>query len=363
MRRFRMPHILMTGAVGALTTALTVAAVGCGPDKATVIAAGWLVDAVLILSGTVLSALTALAGVLLVADMRSDSRCDQAWQCNNELSALAIEVPANPNPTVGWELDYAAGPQDERLRAILRAHRFPTALAATGVVKAEASTCAEGSVAVWRALPNVNTAISINGSTIDRDYSVPQADKTELAAIRPGLALIAKTTSVEPRSADAVGHRMQRHHRAMRSTPKVRRVANAEPCWNWHDQGVLASPRSTFFGRGADVIILADRSGGIVPQPLADHSADATAPAQPACRGPPSNAVAGRLSPPRSAFSREHRPNVDAATESDVLVVVDNLGETVPMGAAELSVIETFLDDVLRDVLTGVGSGLDDSTT
>ncbi len=38
-------------------------------------------------------------------------------------------------------------------------------------------------------------------------------------------------------------------------------------------------------------------------------------------------------------------------------------GELFPWVLAELSVFETFLDDVLRDVLTGVGSGLDVSTT
>ena len=39
--------------------------------------------------------------------------------------------------------------------------------------------------------------------------------------------------------------------------------------------------------------------------------------------------------------------------------MIDNLGDRVPVGAAELEVVETYLDDVLRDLLATVASGQD----
>ncbi len=39
------------------------------------------------------------------------------------------------------------------------------------------------------------------------------------------------------------------------------------------------------------------------------------------------------------------------------LVVTDNLGDRVPIGAAELEVVETYLDLVLGELLATVASG------
>jgi hypothetical protein len=44
-------------------------------------------------------------------------------------------------------------------------------------------------------------------------------------------------------------------------------------------------------------------------------------------------------------------------------IVHDNLGRRVPVCAAELDVIETYLDQVLREVLATPGSGRDSQTS
>jgi hypothetical protein len=357
MRRFRIPHILMTGAVGALTTALTVAAVGCGPDKATVIAAGWLVDAVLIVSGTVLSALTGLAGVLLAADMRSDSRCDQAWQCNNELSALAIEVPANPNPTVGWELDYATGPQDERLRAIFRAHRFATPMTTLAADRVVAAVGSASNAAEEQALASIDADIPVSSAILD-------AETVETTVRKHGRALIVNDATINERGMRAMRGRPPRLVRSMSTVPNVRRFANAGQWWSAQVVGAeLASSSSAFSGCAADVVVMADRDSRNHPPSPPDNSIDATALAQPACRGPPSGATIGRLSSTQSPFGMRHRAKVDAASELDALVVVDNLGERVPVRAAELDVLEMYLDEVLSELFAAAGTNRNGRTS
>ncbi|NJO32156.1 MAG: hypothetical protein HC869_02565 [Rhodospirillales bacterium] len=71
----------------------------------------------------------------------------------------------------------------------------------------------------------------------------------------------------------------------------------------------------------------------------------------PTCRGPPT-ADAGR----------PHATKTVPDGRSASLVVRDNLGDQVPVCAAELHVIETYLDEVLRDML-GPGGPAQDSVT
>jgi hypothetical protein len=356
-------HGLTTGIVGGVGAVVLFAAVWLMAVGATTIAAIGVLDAIVIGLGAVLSALVAVAGTLLAADMRADRDCARAWQSLHDPIAWTIEQPAEVDAIHGWHNAYATRPQDERLQAILRVHHQATPLVATGAAKFGGDTSADNCASIARASSNVLTAISVIGSTIEQDQSVHQTEKTEHVENRPGFVLIANTTSVEKRTVDALNGRVHRMHRSMRNMPKVHRVANAERWWSAHDVSAESLPWSVAFRRAADVIVLADRGGRNHPPRPPDHSIDATAPAQPACRGPPYHANAGRSPPPQRAFGGRHRPKIDAATELDALLVVDNLGDTVPVGAAELSVIETFLDDVLRDVLTTLDSGQDDSTT
>jgi hypothetical protein len=360
MRCLRNPCTMTASIVSAVGV---VAVVGFVADGTLAIPAVGVLDAVVIGISSVCSALVAVAGILLAADMRADRDGAHAWQSFGDPVRWTIEQSVDANTTHGSHHAYAAGPQDERLRAILRAHRLAMPLVATGEAKANTSACVDNSATITRASTNADPTNSIAGSTIDQDYSVRQIAKTEHAEIRPELVLIATTDKVEKCGVDTTIGLMRREYRPVRSASKLRRVANVEQWWSAQVVGAELWPRTVPFRHAADVIVLADRGGRNHSPNLPDHSIDATAQAQPACRGPPCHANAGRSSSTQGTFGRRLRPKVDAATESDALIVVDNLGETVPVGAAELSVIETFLDGVLRDVLSTVDSSQDDSTT
>ena len=61
----------------------------------------------------------------------------------------------------------------------------------------------------------------------------------------------------------------------------------------------------------------------------------------------------------KEAIGKRHQPQADASTAPVDPVVIDNLGDRVPVGAAELEVVETYLDDVLRELLATVAAGQD----
>ncbi len=61
----------------------------------------------------------------------------------------------------------------------------------------------------------------------------------------------------------------------------------------------------------------------------------------------------------RMSGRRPRGPRCDASMTPGVPAVVDNLPDRVPVGSAELDAIETYLDDVLRDVLGGDSASRD----
>ena len=354
----RSPNSRTAGIIGGVGAVVLVAAVSLVADGAlaSAIAAVGILDAIVIGLGAVLSALVAVAGILLAADMRADRECARTWQSLGNPAAWTIEQSVDENKTHSWHHAYAAGSQDQHVQAILRAHRV-----ATPTTTPHDSGVATGSFAdirtnKKRGSASIDTEISVAGSNLG-------SEMIETTVRQHGLTLVANSATVTERDARAMRSRPPRLVRSMSAVPKVRRVANTERWWTTQVVGAELAPWSVAFRCAADVIVLADRGGRNHPPSPPDYVIDSTAQAQPACRGPPCHANAGRSSSTQDAFGRRHRPKDDAATEPDALIVVDNLGDRVPVGAAELSVIETFLDDVLRDVLTRVDCGQDNSTT
>ena len=82
--------------------------------------------------------------------------------------------------------------------------------------------------------------------------------------------------------------------------------------------------------------------------------------AQPGCRGPPVGANQLQVSSGPGSIGKSVRENpqsrANALTDP---AVVDNLGGRIPVGVAELEVVETYLDNVLRDLLASVVAGQD----
>ena len=321
-----------------------------------------LTDVLLGVLGLVLSTLIAIAGALVVADVRADVEVARAWQ-GIKAEIAVVGTLAETAPVSRIEVRYFAGPQDEGLRRILLAHRFvvPVPPPSDAVQRAPAH-------AVANAVAEMDGACTMTNAPAVVTYDVANALVGEAA--KPGLhsfncapKLVASTATHQGESGIASDCGMRGLRRAKHSASKVRLAANAVPWWNWPALGAVASHRAPGGGFAADVIVLADRNGRDHNQALPDFAADVAAPSQPGCRGPPAgrtqlaaaDLVSGRGGIGARSWSRAHTP-----VEPTEPVVIDNLGDRVPVGAAELAVIETYLDDVLRQLITAVEPRQDD---
>jgi hypothetical protein len=122
----------------------------------------------------------------------------------------------------------------------------------------------------------------------------------------------------------------------------VRLAVNAGPDWADSDCA-LAAPR-----HATEVIILSGSDEGHqLAEQAATETASATGTEPPNCRGPPSLEQGRRrvgVRAERGAPAPETSPDGD-------LTVVDDLGHPVPVCAAELNVMETYLSGVLDELL------------
>lgn len=131
---------------------------------------------------------------------------------------------------------------------------------------------------------------------------------------------------------------------------RARHAVNAGPNWLAPDWA-LAPPR-----HAAEVVVLSScrDAQGMRPEEVASEAGCASGTEPPSCRGPPSleqsrlarrvGTTAGRAAPVRNASNGD-------------LVVLDNLGQPVPVFTAEVDVIETYLGDVLEEVFASSKAG------
>ncbi|MDX2257930.1 MAG: hypothetical protein NW205_03340 [Hyphomicrobiaceae bacterium] len=313
--------------------------------------------------GLVLSTLTAIAGALVVADVRADVDAARTWQGINA-EVTVVGKPPEARTECRFNERYILGPQDEDLRRVVLAHRFvvplppPRDLVRCASARADLMAVAE----LDGARVNTNAPAAIS-----RTAAVALADavaKPAVAAINRAPRLIASNTDLRDQDSNASGHSTRRLRHVTRTASKTRLVVNAGPRWDWPARGTVASNRVSGSGLAADAIVLAaDRSDRDHNQPLPDFTADATTPVQPGCRGPPPGGTqrltATEPASGRSVVGKRHRPGAESPTAPADLVVIDNFGDRVPVGAAELDVIETYLDGVLCEVLATVASGQD----
>jgi hypothetical protein len=165
------------------------------------------------------------------------------------------------------------------------------------------------------------------------------------ASVRDGLA--GRTTFERSRAAKSL--RVAAGGGAARSTcvaggTAVRLAVNAGPCWQGSGRAE-ATP-----GHGAEVVVLASGRDAQHARP-ADAVTEAVVAADtrpPSCRGPPSP---GRQRSARSVATMTGcaAPTPTRSPDGD-LVVRDNLGQPVPICAAEVAVIETYLGDTLEEL-------------
>jgi hypothetical protein len=325
------------------TLALALAALLCGSDSAVLFAsavppfdqivavlATGLANAVFAALAIAVSAMTVLAASLVATDLRSDLDTARAWHCANS-QAVLDDTPSDVGAAdVDWP--YTLRLQDEIARCIFLAHRLAMLERQTGD-RRQASTAAE--------------VASVPTATDDASIPAPcqpaaKVSPREANTVGRAPTLVVKNPGLPIRTNACIGQSRQ----AWRAS-QDRLVANAGRWLDWH----LNETRSaTTAGRPARVIVLADVSRrGDQPHAL-NSTAGSSAPCETTCRGPPS--AGGRLVGTAGNTPRPHH-DID---------VVDELGRPAPIGIAELNVIETFLGDVLGDVVAASGAAKDRQT-
>lgn len=324
----------------AVAAAFLLGAVCDWGELSAVVAALGLGDALLSAMGLVLAAMTGAAGVLIAADVRADMAAAQAWHEIHAETAV-IATPAETAPLDSGDTLYVAGPQDEGLRRILLAHRFivpvpsPKGIGALAPERSDARAVPAGA-SIRPELHVVRTVPAANGLG---------EQLTALAAAQRKLGPLLISSNAEC----ALG-RTQNETVRMAFAPK--RAANAGSRWDWPvfaTAATLLMPGSDF---GHNEIVLADRNGRDETSAPSDVAPEPETTVEPCCRGPPVGTGRRHVTDWRVHLGKPFREtDLSRANPPADLVVIDNLGDRIPVCQAELEVLEAYLDDVLDDVL------------
>ena len=289
---------------------------------ATALAAS-VADAVIAVLAVAVSAMSVLAAWLVGADFRTDHATAQSWQSLDSQTILEdrpSEVGATEVGTTEVDWPYTPRPQDEHARRIFLTLRLsmPERQSGDGHRTASAAKAAEPSATDAASTPLI----------CQPDASAPTR---EIDTVARAPTLVADNPAIKRRTTSIAQSRLARQG------TNDRLVANAGKWWAGalHQTGSAAvAPHS------ACVIVLADAGRRGDPSRALDITAGSTAPSDTPCRDPPSSG--GRLVVRAGDTARPHH-DID---------VVDDLGHPAPIGPAELTVIETFLGDVLGGVVT-----------
>jgi hypothetical protein len=354
---------VLAGAIAGLGSALWLNAIA---PLAGLIAASWgalmIVHALAVAVTAVLAMLLTAAGALLAADWRADFQDRQAWA---QLGPTAVELSLPVDTATPREIDprYLPGVDNEALLRVFRAHRFaslapalqtvpelPAALHATRLVVASAK--ALPALTIRDAGPEITCSQEIS-STVVSEVDISGRALRKLGSTMPADASIAVASS----------RRLPLALRAGRAAQRTRLVANAKAWAGWPARNERFQAWTLPCRHAADIVVLGS-SRDDRPQPVPDAStggniASSTEP--PNCRGPPQvvahRSRATEATPAKLSVKSARRGPVAGALPSADPVVRDNLGHHVPVCAAELDVIETYLDHVLRDLLASSTAG------
>lgn len=340
----------LAGLLVAVGFALLLGAAGHSWAAAAAFPALGLTDVLLTGVGVLVAAMTAVVGILVVADARADVAAVRAWQeINAELAVIGM--PAETAPAVRIDARYTVGPQDQRLRSILLSHRFIVPVPSLGDVGSTAATCADA-VAAGEA-----DGVRFGTGLVMADQR-PAADRhpVRMAAFSDG----AFDCPPLPMAGTVKDYRGRGQRSAKRRVSRALLVANAGVWWDCPTPFLVDARRAPADVCEADVIVLADRSyrdGAPVHRDVASQPATA---AQPGCRGPPAGTTKRQVTSGPGVIDKSFREIVQQRAETPAdPAVVDNLGDCLPVSAAELEVVETYLDDELRDLLATVAAGQD----
>lgn len=307
-----------------------------------------LTDVLLAGGGLLVAAMTGVAGALVVADARADVAAAHAWQdISAELAMVATVTETAPVRSIDER--YISSPQDEGLRQFLLAHRYIVPVSPLSDAGSPAPPRADADTAGGiddGARSGTELQIA-DGSAID-GHRAHMAANSEVA--------INCTSQLSASNVKDWGRRGQ--HSAKRRVSRALLVANAGVSWDGPVRSAVDACRALADPCAAEVIVLADRSSRDGNPAHRDVSADPRTTAQPGCRGPPVGVSQQQVSSGPGTIGKSFRESVQSRINAAAdPVVIDNLGDGIPVGAAELEVVEAYLDDVLGELLVAVASG------
>lgn len=282
--------------------------------------ASTIAHAVAIAATSVVAMLTTAGGALMVSDWQADAQSRHDW-------AQFGPTPAHLSLAVGLaaardiETRYLAPTSDEVLRQVFRAHRAAAQMTSSVPVPARS--------AGLRSAQPVPDQVSEAGAASDADAS---------KRVSPG------AVGTRPVAVKTVVPSWKGRRREKVMAGRLRLVANGAAWPRWTAR---ISPPA---GGAAEVIVLsASQDDRAQPQPetsIGPDGADSTT--RPACRDPP-QLVARRHDTAEPAAARRRGESADKSPGD--LIVSDDLGRQIPICAAELEVIETYLGHLLDDLL------------
>jgi hypothetical protein len=284
------------------------------------------VHVVLVPATTVAAMLIAAAGALLMEDWRTDLDSRRAW------AGLAPLV-AEWNGTAACEPAHRVDPRyrcaldDDAVQRVLRSHRPAVAVAPVQAIAETCSRCpAAGDVS--------DGALTATCSGEIRTAEVSRRGQSEQARDAKAASLV-------------VSDRRVAFARCAEHGVRTRLVVNGfgRPAPEW---GVPTWPTPW---QPACVIVRGARQGD--PTTPAEPCAggdigSSTEP--PSCRGPPSDRRSSRAKAVTTTKPSIDPPATPALSGGDP-VVCDDLGEPIPVTAAEVDVIETYLGPLLDELL------------
>jgi|KBSSwiStaDraftv2_1062776.scaffolds.fasta_scaffold56137_2 hypothetical protein len=309
-------------------------AVGAAAAPAS-LCAGAMVPVAGVLAGTIAVGLVLLvtaAGALLAADWRTEAESRQAWA---EVAPRWAEWKAGVRrQSADIDTRYLAASEKEALRRVFCVHR---------VLPSQAVAVMELPAAGSASQPALTQLLCTRMARECSQRSASDRGSDAGASVRDDLA--GRTTFERSRAAKS--QRVAAGGGAARSTcvaggTAVRLAVNAGPCWQGSGRAE-ATP-----SHGAEVVVLASRRDAQHARPADAVTVVAADTRPPSCRGPPSP---GRQRSARSATTMAGcaAPPPRRLPDGD-LVVRDNLGQPVPICAAEVAVIETYLGDALEEL-------------
>lgn len=303
---------------------------------------GLTVASTLVVAAIALLAILVTTAGALLADWRASVESRRAWA---EIDIGAVELGQGAGAATPSKIDpvYTQGAYNEALHRLLQAHRFaalrPARETPPETAAAPGGAQADGTVRV-PAVAQAAASLQSRVSSAERSVAA-----TSSCARQKDAATAAQTSSIV-----AFRPRQSLPLHAKPAACPLRLAANAWPVWPTPAEGTIAHDA---FDRPNIVVLCGGHGDRARLHPEGTASASiAGRDEPPSCRGPPPvPALRVRATmPAKLSLVESALPAAGVLPTADP-VVRDNFGPEVPVRAAELDAIETYLDHVLRDVL------------